>query len=89
MVKKWRWATSFKHCPNSKLLNAMIHQWIKTGPQAISSDLAQTNSSLSLSLQVFFVSDLFKKKEEAVKPEEISHASFVESPTNGNFESPN
>ncbi|XP_056445553.1 phospholipid phosphatase 1 isoform X1 [Gadus chalcogrammus] len=40
-------------------------------------------------LVVFFVSDLFKKKEEAVKPEEISHASFVESPTNGNFESPN
>ena len=55
MVKKWRWATSFKHCPNSKLLNAMIHQWIKTGPQAISSDLAQTNSSLSLSPGVFRV----------------------------------
>ncbi|CAL8405670.1 unnamed protein product [Arctogadus glacialis] len=40
-------------------------------------------------LVVFFVSDLFKKKEETVKPEEISHASFVESPPNRNFESPN
>ena len=65
-------------------------QWTKTGQQTLSRVRTQTVSlSLSLSLQVFFVSDFFKKKEEVVKPEEISHASFVESPTNGNFESPN
>ncbi|CAL8322435.1 unnamed protein product [Lota lota] len=40
-------------------------------------------------LVVFFVSDFFKKRVELVKPEEIPHASFQESPTNGNFESPN
>ncbi|KAJ3605917.1 hypothetical protein NHX12_027960 [Muraenolepis orangiensis] len=41
-------------------------------------------------LVVFCVSDFFKQKVEPTKPEEISHASFQESPTNGNnLESPN
>ncbi|CAL8278970.1 unnamed protein product [Merluccius merluccius] len=41
-------------------------------------------------LVVFCVSDFFKQRVEPTKPEESAHASFQESPTNGNhFESPN
>ncbi len=66
-----------------KVLNTDI-----SGSATVTVNLNHITSSHAL--QVFFVSDFFKKKVEPQEEAEIPHTTLQETPTNGNhYENPN